>query len=114
MPPDFPEVFVFLGCMGAELHFRTNGKALQRWLNEYGADRLVQLRRGYLRKVAASQGRVKVSGGPLRTRGCEGYGEMRAGDPALEWMPVRRLRRPFDGDVWVAFDGRTKPALDED
>lgn len=109
MPPDFPEVYVLLGCVGAELHFCTSWRAVYRWMREFGMVELVQLRRGYLRKLAASRGIPNAEGRKPWARS-GGYTEMSARDPALEWMPIRRCRRPYRGEVWVNVNGgRPKP-----
>jgi hypothetical protein len=114
MPADFPEAYVLLGCVECEYHYHTSWRPIWRWMRQYGADELVQLRRGYLRKLAASRGEATALGGKLRKRGGD-FAELPAGHPALEWMPVRRSRRPWRKDVWVHMrDGRPIPDLDEE
>lgn len=112
MPPDFPKVYVLIGCKEVELYYGTNGRAVHRWLRECGEAELVQLRRGYLRKLAASKGLLTSPGNKVDVRG-GGYTELHSGNPALDWLPVRRLRRPYHGIVWVSPLGRPKPILDE-
>ncbi len=114
MPADFPEVYVLLGCKEVEIYFRTAWVPVYRWMCQYGAKELVQLRRGYLRKLAASKGIAIAAGRKPTIRG-GGYDELPAGHPALEWMPVRRSRRPWRDEVWVHMrDGRQKPDLDDE
>lgn len=112
MPPDFPQLFVLLGHKTIEYYYATNQRAVKRWMREYGEAELIQLRRGYLRKLAASKGINRLCGRkPGKLFG--GFAEMSASDPALEWMPVRRVRRPYREEVWVRFpDGRGKPEPD--
>lgn len=109
MPSDFPEVYVFLGCMGAELHYETNGRAIKRWLDQFGCERLVLLRRGYLRKLAAADGRSYTRDGRKTLKRGGDYREAQAGDPALAYMPIRRSRAAYRGEVWVPIDGRGIP-----
>lgn len=95
MPPDFPIMFPRLGWEAVEDHYQTNQRAVRRWMIEAGGEEeMIARRRAYLRKVYAARGKSRVAGRPPR-----GVSEMRASDPALAYMPVRRLRRRFDGEI---------------
>jgi hypothetical protein len=108
MPPDFPEMFVLLGHKTIEEHYVTSWRPVKRWMSEYGEAELIQLRRAYLRKLAASRGQRMVTGRKPGVR-FGGFPEMLATDPALAFMPVRQERRAWRKEVWVPFDGRPKP-----
>jgi hypothetical protein len=115
MPDDFPEMFVLLGHKTIEDHYRTSQRAVKRWMRQYGEEELIQLRRGYLRKLAASRGVTHVTGRRAGLR-FGGLPEMRSRDdhgrinPALAFMPVRRSRRPYREEVWVPVNGgKAKP-----
>lgn len=109
MPDDFPEMFVLLGHKTIEDHYAAGIGTIKRWMREYGEADLIWLRRSYLRKVAASEGRPIIHGRKPGAR-FGGFAEMSPRDPALNYMPVRRVRRPYDGDVWVPVNGgRPKP-----
>ena len=111
MPPDFPEMFVLLGHKTIEIYYATAQRLVKRWMREYGEAELIQLRRGYLRKLAASRGQPGITGRKPGLR-FGGFPEMTSRDPALAWMPVRRLRRPWREEVWVDIAGRPKPCPD--
>ena len=67
-------------------------------MGEAGESRLIELRRAFLRKSNAARGIATISG----RRPAERFGgipEMLAGDPALEWLPIRRLRRRYDEEI---------------
>lgn len=111
MPADFPEMFVLLGHKTVEDYYSTAWRPVKRWMQQYGEERLIQLRRAYLRKLAAARGRSTSTGRHPGVR-FGGFPEMHQGDPALAFMPIRRLRTPYRQEVWVAFDGRPKPCPD--
>lgn len=92
MPPDFPETFVNLGWEAIEDHYATGQRVVKRWLRQAGEADLIMKRRAYLRKLYASHGLACIPG---RKPGNKfgGLPEMRADDPGLAFMPVRRLRR---------------------
>lgn len=114
MPADFPEMFVLLGHKVVEDYYGTSWRVVKRWMRQtLGEAELIGLRRGYLRKVAAAKG-LPMAVGCKPGRRIGGIGELQAGDPALEWMPIRRVRRPYRDEVWVRFpDGRPKPCPEE-
>lgn len=98
MPSDFAEMFPRLGWEEIEEHYRTGQTTIRRWMREVGEAELILKRRAYLRKVYASRGIPTIMGRkPAQRFG--GLPEMEAGDPALDWMPVRRLRRPWRGEL---------------
>lgn len=95
MPADFPETFVLLGWEAIEDHYQTNQRAVRRWMAEAGGEeKLIAHRRAYMRKVYAASGKPNIAGRKPR-----GVSEMRADDPALKFMPVRRLRRAYQGEI---------------
>lgn len=78
-------------------------------MREVGESRLIKLRRAFLRKSNAARGITTISG----RRPAERFGgipEMLAGDPALKWLPIRRLRRRYDGEISFP---RVTPADDD-
>jgi hypothetical protein len=98
MPPDFPDMFVRLGWDAIEDHYDTGQTVVKRWMREAGEQLLIEMRRAYVRKLHAARGFRSVMG---RKPGAK-FGsmtEMSAGDPALAFMPVRRLRRPYGGEI---------------
>ena len=109
MPADFPEMFVLLGHKTIEDHYYAGIGTIKRWMREYGEADLIQIRRGYLRKLSASRGFVMTQGRKAGAR-FGGFPEMHAGDPALAMMPVRQSRRPWREEIWVPVNGgRPKP-----
>lgn len=109
MPDDFPEMFVLLGHKTIEDHYCAGIGTIKRWMREYGEAELIQTRRGYVRKLAAARGMAMAQGSKPGVH-FGGFPEMHAGDPALAWMPIRRLRSPWREEVWVPVnDGRPKP-----
>ena len=98
MPQDFPDMFVRLGWEAIEDHYDTGQTVVKRWMREFGEFRLIELRRAYMRKVRAAQGIATITGvKPGRKFG--GIPEMCAGDPALAFMPIRRVRRRYEGEI---------------
>lgn len=98
MPSDFSDKFVRLGWKAIEDHYDTGQTVVKRWMREAGEFRLIELRRAYLRKVRAAAGFSTITGlKPGQKFGC--IPEMCAGDPALAFMPVRRLRRQYEGEI---------------
>lgn len=91
MPIDFPQMFVLLGWEAIEDHYQTNQRAVRRWMVQAGEEDLIARRRGYVRKIYAARGLPNAGG-----RKPKFPPEMRAGDPALAFMPVRRLRRRYE------------------
>ena len=109
MPPDFPDMFVRLGWDAIEDHYDTGQTVVKRWMREAGEQLLIELRRGYVRKQHAARGFRSVMG---RKPGAKfgSMAEMSAGNPALAFMPVRRLRRPYSGEITMpAFSGLAGP-----
>lgn len=101
-------MFVLLGHKTIEDHYQAGQLAIKRWMREYGEVELIQLRRAYLRKLYASRGKPNITGCKPGIR--FGYfPEMLARDPALKFVPVRRERRPWDGEVWVPVNGKGRP-----
>lgn len=98
MPADFPEMFTRLGWEAIEDHYATGQTIVKRWLREAGELDLIERRRSYLRKVYAANGRPNIPG---RKPGvlAGGLSEMSASNPALKFMPVRRARRRFEGEI---------------
>ncbi len=98
MPADFPDVFVRLGWEEIEEHYDTGQTVVKRWMRLVGEQRLIELRRAYLRKVRAANGIRNICG---RKPGSKfgGLSEMRANDPALAFMPIRRLNRRYEGEI---------------
>ena len=95
MPADFPEMFVRLGWEAIEEHYQTNQRAVRRWMRHAGGEEeMIARRRGYMRKLYAARGLPNAGG-----RKPKFPPEMRAGDPALAFMPVRRLRRAYEGVI---------------
>jgi hypothetical protein len=90
MPPDFPAMFVELGWEAIEDHYGTNQRAIRRWLREAGEADLIGRRRGYLRRMYAARGMTAIPGPKPGAR--LGLTEMRVTDPALQFLPIRRLR----------------------
>ncbi|MEG3176179.1 hypothetical protein U1872_08065 [Sphingomonas sp. RB3P16] len=91
-------MFVMLGWEAIEDHFETGQTVVLRWMREVGEFRLIELRRAYMRKIRAAAGFATITGlKPGRKFG--GIPEMRSGDPALEFMPIRRMRRQYERDV---------------
>lgn len=91
-------MFVRLGWEAIEDHYDTGQTVVKRWMRDVGEQHLVELRRAYVRKVRAAQGFASIMGRkPGRKFGT--LVEMNAGDPALAFMPIRRLRRPYCGEI---------------
>ncbi len=91
-------MFVRLGWEAIEEHYVTSQRTVRRWMSEVGEIDLIRCRRSYLRKVYAARGIASIAG---RKPG-KGTGllpEMSAANPALAWMPVRRMRRTFAGEI---------------
>ena len=98
MPADFPEMFVLLGHKTVEDYYSRAWRPVKRWMQQYGEERLIQLRRAYLRKLAAARGRPTPTGRHPGVR-FGGFPEMHQGNPALALMPIRRLRAPYRQEV---------------
>ncbi|WP_277968189.1 hypothetical protein [Sphingomonas echinoides] len=111
MPADFPEMFVLLGHKTIEYHYCAGIGTIKRWMREYGEADLIQVRRGYLRKLYASKGSRTAAGSKPGVR-FGGFPEMAAGNPALAMMPVRQARRIWQDEIWVPVNGG-KPKPDE-
>lgn len=109
MPADFPDQFIRLGWEHIESEYAAAQPTIRRWMGEAGESRLIELRRAFLRKSNAARGIAAISG----RRPAERFGgipEMLAGDPALEWLPIRRLRRGYGREI--SFPPVT-PAVDD-
>jgi hypothetical protein len=97
MPQHFPDMFVRLGWEAIEDHYDTGQTVVKRWMREAGEQLLIEMRRGYVRKLHAARS--------FRSMGCKtgakfgSMAEMRADDPGLAFMPVRRLRRPYCREI---------------
>ena len=98
MPPDFPDMFVRLGWDAIEDHYDTGQTVVKRWMREAGEQLLIEMRRGYVRKLHAARGFRSVMGCKPGAK-FGSMAEMRSDDPALAFMPVRRLRRPYCGEI---------------
>lgn len=98
MPIDFPEMFVLLGWEAIEDHYQASQRAVRRWMRQVGELDLIARRRGYLRKVYAARG-CATAGGRKPGSKAGGLSEAPASDPALAFMPVRRLRRRYEGAI---------------
>ena len=98
MPADFPEVFVRLGWEAIEDHYQTGQTIIKRWMRQAGEADLIARRRGYVRKLYAARGIPSIVG---RKPGAKVgmLAELPGGHPALAFMPVRRLRRPYEGAI---------------
>jgi hypothetical protein len=101
MPPDFAEMFVRLGWEEIEEHYATGQRVVRRWLRQVGEADLIQRRRAYVRKFYAAMGQSNVRGRKPKL----GTPEMRGDDPALAYMPIRRLRRPYRPRPSTAWQG---------
>lgn len=98
MPPDFPDQFIRLGWEHIESEYAAAQPTIRRWMREVGESRLIELRRAFLRKSNAARGVATISG----RRPAERFGgipAMLAADPALEWFPIRRVRRRYEGEI---------------
>lgn len=91
-------MFIRLGWEHIEDHYDASQRTIRRWMAQAGEFDLIQRRRGFLRKVFAARGVTNIPGRKPGGR-FGGVPEMRAGDPALAFMPVRRLRRRFEGAI---------------
>ncbi|WP_298689611.1 hypothetical protein [uncultured Sphingomonas sp.] len=94
MPVDFPGMFVLLGWEAIEDHYLASQRTVRRWMRQAGAEDMIARRRGYVRKVYAARGIPNAVG-----RKPKFPPEMRAGDHALAFMPVRRVRRRYEGAI---------------
>ena len=87
-------MFVRLGWAAIEDHYDTGQTVVKRWMREGGEQLLIEMRRGFVRKILAARGFRSVMGCKPGAK-FGSMAEMRADDPGLAFMPVRRLRRVY-------------------
>lgn len=98
MPPDFPEMFPRLGWEAIEDHYSVSQRTIRRWMRQVGEFDLITRRRAYLRKLNASRGIPSIQGRRPGVR-FGGIPELPGGHRALAFMPIRRLRRRYEGEI---------------
>jgi hypothetical protein len=69
MPRDFPDAFARVGWEGIEDEMRSHKRAILRWCEEYGYDRLKIMRREYLEAHYAKRGHRIPGRRPTSTAG---------------------------------------------
>jgi len=84
-----------LGWETIEEHYQTSQRPVRRWMGQAGGEEeMIARRRGYMRKVYAARGMSHVTG-----RKPKFPPEMSAKDPALAFVPIRRLQRSYEGMI---------------
>jgi len=98
MPADFPAMFVRLGWEAIEDHYQAGQTTIRRWMRQSGEADLIERRRAYVRKLYAARGIPSIMGRkPAGKFG--GLTELPGKHPSLAFMPIRRLRRPYEGAI---------------
>ena len=87
-------MLVVLGWEAMEDHYQGQQRTVRRWMRQAGAEDLIARRCGYVRKLYAARGMPTAFGSKPKFPP-----ELPGGHPALAFMPVRRMRRRYEGAI---------------